>query len=173
MRWETRNVIFGMVVLLALLPLLLAKSSNAIGVNAPKQPVDFYHRVHAGDKQIACQYCHAQTKQSSFAGMPATQLCMRCHRVIIPYHPEIMKLKAFWEKGEGVPWERVNVLPGFVNFTHKAHIAAGVPCETCHGNMKTMDRARQTAPLSMGWCLTCHRINKYKKAPTDCVVCHR
>ncbi|HEY3412033.1 MAG TPA: cytochrome c3 family protein [Armatimonadota bacterium] len=173
MRWETRNVIFGLVILIALLPLLFVRSSKAFGVNAPKQPVDFFHRVHAGDKQIACQYCHAQTTQSSFAGMPATQLCIRCHRVIIPNHPEIKKLKAFWEKGEGVPWERVNRLPGFVYFTHKAHISAGVPCETCHGDMRKMDRARQATPMNMGWCVTCHRTNKYKKAPTDCVVCHR
>lgn len=173
MKPEARNVLFGLIILLALLPLLLAKSSNAIAVNAPKQPVDFFHRVHAGDKQIPCAYCHAQTKESSFAGMPSTQLCMRCHRVIIPNHPQIVKLHDYWEKGKGVPWERVNRLPGFVYFTHKAHIAAGVPCEKCHGDLTKMDRVRQVAPLNMGWCLDCHRHNTYKKAPTDCVTCHR
>lgn len=167
---EGRLYVILLIALLALTPLLVAKSSMAIGVNAPKQPIDFFHRIHAGKKEIACGYCHAQTKTSSFAGMPSTALCMRCHRAIIPNHPEIQKLHKYWETESVVPWERVNHLPGFVFFTHKAHINANVPCSTCHGDLKSMDIVRQTAPLNMGWCLDCHR---QKNAPTDCVTCHR
>ena len=103
--------------------------------------------------------------------MPSTELCMRCHRVVIPHHPQIQKLHGYWERREAVPWQRVNCLPGFVIFDHRAHTVIGkTECDTCHGDVRQMDRLRQTAPLTMGWCLDCHRS---KGADTDCWTCHR
>lgn len=167
---EGKGILFVLVGLLALLPLMFARSSRAVGVNEPHQPIDFFHSIHAGDKQIACGYCHGQTKQAAFAGMPSVELCMRCHRTIIPNHTEIQKLHAFWDEKKTIPWVRVNRLPGFVYFNHKAHINADVACESCHGDLRKMDRVRQTTPMNMGWCLDCHRK---RNAPTDCVTCHK
>jgi Cytochrome c7 and related cytochrome c len=83
--------------------------------------------------------------------------------------PEIVKLLGYWERKEPIAWLRVHDLPDFVRFTHKRHVAAGVECRTCHGDVARMDAPVQTAPLTMGWCLSCH---KERKAPTDCVACH-
>ncbi|HEY3266475.1 MAG TPA: cytochrome c3 family protein [Armatimonadota bacterium] len=166
---EGKRFVWLAVLVLCSLPLFYANAERPFTENAPKQPIDFFHRVHVGVKQIQCGYCHRETAKAAFAGMPSTQLCMRCHRVVIPNHPEIKKLHNYFDQGKAVPWERVHHLPGFVVFNHKAHIAANVPCAKCHGDVARMDRLQQTAPLTMGWCVTCHRQNK---APTDCGTCH-
>jgi hypothetical protein len=137
----------------------------------PHQPVDFFHRVHAGDRQIACSFCHRTAETAAFAGMPSTELCMRCHRVVIPESPEIWKLRSYWELGQAIPWARVNQLPANVYFSHEAHTAAaGMTCAPCHGQVAQMDNIFQTAPLTMGWCVDCHQK---RKASTDCWSCHR
>ena len=170
---EARITIFSILALLVGLVMLTefyGTSSGMVAYSAPRQPVDFFHRVHAGDKGIACEFCHRTVGTSAFAGMPSTETCMRCHRVVIPNHWEIHRIHDYWEKAEPIPWVRVNHLPGFVFFDHQAHIAKGVQCKVCHGDVVTMDRLHQTAPLSMGWCVACHREHA---APDDCWTCHR
>jgi hypothetical protein len=156
-------VIFGAI-------LLYAGSTGQLSA-APHQPIDFFHRIHAGERQIACAYCHRSADSADFAGMPSTELCMRCHRVVVPYVPEIWKLRSYWELGEPIPWKRVHDLPAHVYFSHQAHIASGkMSCEPCHGKVEEMDRIRQVTPLTMGWCVECHR---QQKASTNCWTCHR
>lgn len=137
----------------------------------PRQPIDFLHRVHAGDRQIPCAFCHRTAETAAFAGMPSTELCMRCHRVVIPESPPIWKLRSYWELGQAIPWARVNRLPAHVYFSHAAHTAAaGMTCAPCHGQVRQMEQVFQTVPLTMGWCLNCHQ---QRKASTDCWACHR
>ncbi|HEU4753587.1 MAG TPA: cytochrome c3 family protein [Armatimonadota bacterium] len=157
----------------AALLLVIFLSAGSTPGEAPftHQPIDFFHRVHAGDRKIACGFCHRTAESADFAGMPSTQLCMGCHRVVIPSSPEIWKVRGYWELGQPIPWKRVYQLPAHVYFSHEAHLAGGkMDCTPCHGRVETMDRVLKKAPLTMGWCLDCHRK---QKASTECWSCHR
>src|SRR5919106_1694642 len=118
-------VIFGAI-------LLYASTTTALAT-APDQPIDFFHRIHAGERQIACGYCHRTAETAAFAGMPSTQLCISCHRVVLPNNPEIWKLRSFWELEASIPWNRTHDLPDHVYFSHEAHTTANVACAECHG----------------------------------------
>lgn len=162
--WVVTGALFALLALLAILYFLP-------GSQGPRQPIPFYHRVHAGDRHIACQFCHRTVKEASFAGIPSTELCMRCHRVVIPQFPPIRELHGYWERRQPIPWVRVYALPGYVFYDHHAHtVTAGLDCDDCHGDVAAMDRVRQVAPLTMGWCLGCHQK---RGAPENCWTCHR
>jgi mono/diheme cytochrome c family protein len=136
----------------------------------PAQPIEFSHAIHAGSYGIACQYCHAEARRSTFAGVPSVARCMGCHKIVAAQgNPEVQKLHRYWDRKEAIPWVRVHKLAGFVYFPHKRHVQAGLPCQTCHGPVETMQRVAQVAPLTMGWCVSCHAE---RRAPLDCVVCH-
>jgi hypothetical protein len=137
--------------------------------DAGGQPIAFSHRMHTAANAIPCQFCHAYARRGPVAGVPSVERCARCHRTIAPEHPEIAKVLQYFDDRAPIPWVRVHDLPDFVRFTHKRHVLAGVSCETCHGDVAQMDAAVQVAPLTMGWCLGCHRD---RQAPTDCSVCH-
>lgn len=125
---------------------------------APTQPIPFSHKIHAGQYQIPCMYCHAGVEKSKHATIPAMNLCMNCHSVVKPDSPHIQKLKQLVnEKKEVFQWVKVHDLPDFVQFNHKRHVAKGIACETCHGDVKQMAKITQVSPLTMGWCLDCHR----------------
>jgi len=157
--------------------------------------------MHAGEMQISCVYCHIGAETSRYAGIPALNICMNCHKSVIasseaqktvptPESPELRKLydvlslDTKLEPIAGRPpkplaWRRVHVLPDFVYFDHRAHITAAVPCQQCHGPVDTMVRVRQYETLSMGWCVNCHRevnrtgvAGKPVHASIDCVTCH-
>lgn len=145
---------------------LLARSAKA---PTPVQPIAYSHRIHAGESKLPCLFCHRNADRSPVAGVPAVRVCMGCHQITAAQKPEILKLKGYWDKGEPVPWVRVHRLPGHVRFTHKRHVRKDIACQTCHGPIETMDRVRQWAPLSMGWCVKCHEKNG---ADRDCMVCH-
>ena len=133
---------------------------SGIGVNqgyAPDQPIAFPHRVHAGDNKIPCLYCHYGARTSRHAGIPSVSICMNCHKMIEKQTTEIEKLKEAAEMNRPVRWVKVHNLPDFVYFNHSRHILSGVTCQTCHGPVEQMDRLSQVAPLTMGWCLDCHR----------------
>jgi hypothetical protein len=134
-----------------------------------QQPIAFSHRIHATDNAIPCQLCHTFARRGPVAGIPSVQRCAQCHLTVSPRKPEIVKLLAYWREKKPIPWVRVHELPDYVRFTHKRHVLAGVECQTCHGDVARMDAAVQTAPLTMGWCLSCHQA---RRAPTDCLVCH-
>jgi hypothetical protein len=124
---------------------------------APVQPVDFSHKLHAGDVGMDCRYCHATVERSFFAAVPSTQTCMNCHSKVRVDSPKLLPVRESDAFGKPIPWVRVHKLPEFVYFDHSAHLAAGVGCSTCHGRIDQMPRVTQSQPLSMSWCLDCHR----------------
>jgi len=137
---------------------------------APRQPIFFSHLIHAGSYRIDCQYCHADARRSSYAGLPSVQRCMGCHKIVAAQgNPEVQKLHDAAKQNQAIPWVRIHKLAGFVYFPHKRHIQAGLACQTCHGPVERMQRVAQVAPLTMGWCISCHAE---RKGPLDCVVCH-
>lgn len=137
----------------------------------PSQPINFSHRIHAGDNKIACQYCHSGVEKSKTAGIPSANVCMNCHKAITKGtcsgDVEIKKIYAAvgWdgtamhpEKAKPIVWNKVHVLPDFVFFSHQQHVKVGkLDCDNCHGDVKTMDWAEQQRPLTMGWCIKCHQ----------------
>ena len=133
------------------------------------QPIAFSHQDHVTEMKIDCQFCHAYARRGPVAGIPSVQRCIGCHRTVLNDQPEIQKIVQYWENAEPIPWIRVHDLPDFVRFTHKRHLRAGVNCQNCHGNVGQMDIARQVAPLTMGWCVNCH---KERQASIDCLTCH-
>ncbi len=121
------------------------------------QPVPFDHRHHVVDDEIGCLYCHQDAERGPHAGVPATDLCLNCHSQIWTDSPV---LKIVWQSDRErrpIAWQRVTFLPDFVYFNHAIHIDKGVGCETCHGRVDEMPRVYQVAPLTMSWCLDCHR----------------
>ena len=133
------------------------------------QPIAFSHAHHAGLYQIACEFCHAYARRGPVAGIPSVERCVGCLQSILTDQPEIQKLLEYWENEEPIPWLRIHDLPDYVRFTHKAHVRAGINCENCHGNVRSMEIAQQVESLSMGWCLDCHNE---REAPRDCLICH-
>jgi len=136
---------------------------------APEQPIPFSHKKHAGDNKIPCMYCHSNADKSRSSTIPSMNVCMNCHSVVKTDSPLIQQVRSAYEKGEAFEWVKVHDLPDFVYFNHKRHIAKGVACQTCHGDVAQMDRITQVKTLNMGFCIDCHRANK---APTDCSTCH-
>jgi len=137
----------------------------------PRQPIAFSHKIHAGDYKIDCQYCHGGVRRTGAAGIPSERLCMGCHQLVAATKPEIVRLRASFEKNEGIQWLRINDIGDFVYFNHSPHIARGVECRKCHGDIQAMEEVRQVVKVSdMAWCVDCHRQNN---ASVDCYTCHR
>lgn len=136
----------------------------------PEQPIAFSHRVHVGQNQIPCLYCHVNARRSSVAGIPSVQRCMGCHKITAANKPEVQKLKEYWDRKEPIPWRKVTWMPDFVFFEHWPHVQAKLQCQTCHGPVESMDRMQQVKALNMKFCVSCHR---QKQASIDCAVCHR
>jgi len=140
------------------------------GEIGPKQPISFSHRFHVTDKQISCFMCHSSAINTPRSGVPSLSTCMMCHKTIITTHPEIVKLRNYYESGSPPQWVRVNDLPDYAYFDHHVHVQAGFDCGRCHGDVSQMDRVKLVTDFEMGFCMQCHRDNK---APTDCYTCHR
>ena len=141
----------------------------------PVQPIAYSHRLHAGQMQMNCLYCHYAAEKSPVANIPSAATCMGCHKVAAVDRPEIQKLTAYYNSGQSPPWVEVYRLPDYVKFNHKRHVRAGVECQTCHGPVQEMDVMYQYPSLKMGWCLKCHRerVNDPQHpAPMDCLACH-
>lgn len=123
----------------------------------PKQPVEFSHKLHAGEMGMDCRYCHHTVERSAIAAVPPTQTCMNCHTHVRKDSAKLAGVRESYALDEPVKWVKVHNLPDFVYFDHSAHLAAGVGCTSCHGRIDQMPRVTQKEPLSMGWCLDCHR----------------
>jgi len=123
----------------------------------PVQPVPYSHKLHAGDLGLDCRFCHTGVETSPVAGIPPTQTCMNCHNMIKTDSDKLAPIRDSYKNETHLRWIRVHKLPDYVYFDHSAHITAGVGCATCHGNIASMEVVAQNQPLSMGWCLTCHR----------------
>lgn len=124
---------------------------------SPDQPIPFSHRLHAGVNKIPCQYCHSDVEKSRHASVPSLNVCMNCHRVVKVDSPWIQEITKHFNENKPVEWVRIHELPNFVYFPHKRHVGAGVSCQQCHGPIETMDKVYQYAPLTMGWCMECHK----------------
>lgn len=179
---------------------------------APHQPINFSHRLHAGELRMDCRFCHTSAEFGRHAGIPSSDVCMKCHQFVTSswdalqeetrqadkegrqpkqvVSPELRKLydslglDGTLQPKEGVtpvsiPWVRVHNLPDFARFDHRAHVAAGIDCQRCHGPVDSMQRMKQVESLSMGWCVNCHRDatrngvgGRPAQASTNCSVCH-
>lgn len=127
-------------------------------VNEPvEQPIEFDHQHHVGLLGLDCRYCHASVEDSSFAGMPATEVCMQCHSEVWVGLRGISQVHSSYRTGVPIAWLRVYNLDDFSYFDHSIHVAKGIGCVTCHGRMDQMAVTYQTEPLTMQWCLECHR----------------
>ena len=133
----------------------------------PQQPVPYSHKLHAGDLGMDCRYCHNHVEESPFAGVPATQTCMNCHTFILSESEKLLPVRESWANGKPIEWVRVHKLPDYVYFDHSAHLRAGIGCVECHGNVAQMEAVMQMEPLSMGWCLDCHRNPDKHIRPAD------
>ncbi|MAF27603.1 MAG: cytochrome c3 family protein [Gemmatimonadota bacterium] len=123
----------------------------------PPQPVPYSHALHAGELEIDCRYCHDTVERAAHAAIPPTETCMNCHSTIRTESEKLAVVRESHATGMPIEWLRVHDLPDFVYFDHSAHVRRGVGCEECHGPVDQMETVYQYAPLSMSWCLKCHR----------------
>lgn len=148
----------------------LARSPYETGVGYPvQQPVPFSHQQHVGNEGFDCRYCHTSVEVSPFAGFPPTATCMNCHSQIWADSPALEPVRASFQSGQPILWQRVNDLPDFAYFDHSAHVQSGFGCETCHGRVDQMPLTWKTASLQMAWCLECHRAPERQIRPREAV----
>ena len=123
----------------------------------PVQPVPFSHEHHVNGLGLDCRYCHSSVETARVAGVPPTTTCMTCHSQLFTQAQMLAPVRESLAERKPIRWQRVNRLPDYVYFDHSIHVAKGVGCTTCHGAVASMPLMRQDAPLTMGWCLDCHR----------------
>lgn len=133
----------------------------------PEQPVPFSHALHAGELGMDCRYCHTSVEKGAHASVPPTQTCMNCHTQIRPQSPKLAAVRESYATGLPVEWTRIHKLPEYSYFDHSAHVNRGVGCVSCHGRIDRMEVVYQEKPLSMGWCLECHRNPDEALRPTS------
>lgn len=157
------NLVRGLAVGLFVLVVLYESVQGvmAIGLDQgyqPTQPIAFSHKLHAGENQINCAYCHTSVYKSKSANIPSANICMNCHSQIKTESPEIKKIYRAIERKQPIQWVRVHNLPDLAYFNHSQHTqVGGVECQTCHGPIQNMEVVYQYSPLTMGWCINCHR----------------
>jgi menaquinone reductase, multiheme cytochrome c subunit len=144
-------------------------STTAVGY-APEQPVPFSHLMHVGQLGLDCRYCHNTVEDAPFAAIPPTATCMNCHSNIKADSPQLARVIDSWQTGQAIEWLRVHDLPDHAYFNHAAHVQKGVGCVECHGRVDLMDVVQQVEPLSMAWCLECHRDPGPRLRPLDQVT---
>jgi hypothetical protein len=153
------------------LPVLLMvwmRTPYITNVGVPvSQPVLFDHRHHVVDDGIDCRYCHQTVETSALAGMPSTSVCMNCHNQIWNTSPLLEPVRASAVSGQPIRWRRVHDLPDFVYFNHSIHVNKGIGCVSCHGRVDQMPQTMKDQPLTMSWCLDCHRDPDPNVRPLD------
>jgi len=154
------QVIVGLIFAVVLLDTII-EETYAVGLQQgyqPRQPIAFSHKLHAGEHQIDCNYCHTSVYKSKNANIPSANICMNCHSQIQKESPEIRKIYTAIERNRPIEWVRVHNLPDLAYFNHSQHTkVGGIECQTCHGPIETMNVVYQYSPLTMGWCINCHR----------------
>jgi hypothetical protein len=147
---------------------LIVRSPYETMQNVPReQPVPFSHEHHVGGLGLDCRYCHTTVEYSSFANIPATKICMNCHSQMWAASPMLEPIRESYRTGKSIEWTRVNDLPDYVYFNHSIHIHKGVGCTECHGRVDKMPLTWQAQPLTMEWCLNCHRHPERYVRPRD------
>src|SRR5271170_2044521 len=157
----SRATIFGAVFVIAALSWAALEVQRSpyvtyAGVRKP-QPVPFSHQHHVSGLGIDCRYCHTSVETSSFAGLPPTHTCMSCHSQIWASSPVLEPVRTSLAENQPLKWTRVHDLPDFVYFNHAIHVQKGVGCVSCHGRVDQMPLAWKEEPMTMEWCLECHR----------------
>ena len=145
---------------LAVVALLLLGARTPFVTNQGQehpQPLQFDHRHHAWEQGIDCLYCHSGAERSAVAGVPTVSVCVGCHGQVWNQSPPLEPVRAAFFASAPIRWVKVHDLPDFVYFDHSIHFAKGVGCVSCHGRVEEMAVVRQAAPLTMSWCLDCHR----------------
>jgi hypothetical protein len=137
---------------------------------APVQPVPYSHALHAGVMGMDCRYCHTTVEVAAHAAIPPTQTCMNCHAKIRATSPKLAAVRESYATGMPIPWVKVHDLPDYAYFNHSAHVRAGVGCVECHDRVDKMEVVYQAQPLSMGWCLDCHRNPEPRLRPPELVT---
>lgn len=148
---------------------------------SPDQPINFSHKLHAGQMAIDCKYCHNGVDKSRYALVPSANICMNCHSVARKDRPDIKKLTSYFEKGQPIEWKRIHKLPEYTYFNHSVHVNRGITCDNCHGNVQNMDKVMQVQSFTMAACLNCHRnahemlpkLANINNGPDNCFACHR
>ncbi len=170
------SLVIGLLLFLLLVGLILAVFALSRAYAMPPQPLPFRHSAHV-QAGVPCTFCHAGVTTGPVAGIPSLAKCMGCHNAVQGRDPraqaDIQRLVEQWKSGKPVQWVKVNDQPDFVRFSHQPHIAAGVACESCHGDVASMGYAR-AYNLNMGFCLNCHRRQPPDKVARliDCTICH-
>jgi len=150
-------------------PARIEKGGALTAADAPKQPIAFSHKIHAGNMKMACKMCHPNPNPGDDMTIVPASACMNCHSAIKADSPEIKRLAEFARSGKDVPWAPVYEVPSFVVFSHRTHLLRGNTCQECHGPVAERDVLFRELPTTMTACVTCHQA---KKAVTDCASCH-
>lgn len=155
-------------VVITLLASALYRSPVVTQVNLNKeQPIPFSHQRHVGANGIDCRYCHTTVEKSGVANVPPTETCMTCHSQVLADAPMLQPVVESWKTGKPLEWTRVYDLPDFVYFDHSIHVAKGMGCSTCHGEIQEQRLTRKVNTLHMSWCLACHRAPEKFIRPKD------
>jgi menaquinone reductase, multiheme cytochrome c subunit len=123
----------------------------------PDQPVPYSHALHAGELGLDCRYCHSTVERAAKAAIPPAATCMNCHTSVKKDSEALQPIRQSFAENDPVKWVRVHDVPDYVFFNHQAHVNAAVGCESCHGRVDQMVKVFQAKPLTMEWCLDCHR----------------
>jgi hypothetical protein len=133
----------------------------------PIQPVPFSHAVHVDQLGMDCRYCHSAVEKSWFSNIPTAAACMNCHNQVLKDDPRLALVRESAQSGRPIPWVQIHRLPDFAYFNHAVHVNRGVSCVHCHGNVHQMEEVAQAKPLSMAFCLECHRNPAPNLRPLD------
>ncbi|MDX1951967.1 MAG: cytochrome c3 family protein [Verrucomicrobiota bacterium] len=133
----------------------------------PIQPVNFSHSIHADQLGIDCRYCHNGVEKSWYSNIPTASVCMNCHNQVAAASPELALVRESAQTGTPINWVQVHKTPDYVYFNHSVHVNRGVSCVHCHGQVNKMDEVRHEKPLSMSFCLECHRNPAEKLRPPE------
>ncbi len=155
-KWTVIGGLIFTILLITTLTVFARTTNNRVRVPVA-QPIGFQHSLHAGELGLDCRYCHTSVEVSATASVPSTETCMTCHSQIRVGAPALQPVAASWEGEIPIRWNRVHDLADFVFFNHSAHINNGVGCSSCHGRVDEMDGIWKAKPMTMGWCLDCHR----------------
>lgn len=178
------TAVFGLVLVLAFLRWGVIYLMDNVGIYQgykPEQPIAFSHKIHAGQNGINCVYCHTSAEKGKAAGIPSLNVCMNCHTYVqegpsgpteiakiyaaLDYNPET---KVYGDNPTPVKWVRVHNLPDLAYFNHSQHVVVGkIECQKCHGEVQEMGVAEQHSPLTMGWCVNCHRETSVQVANNE------
>jgi menaquinone reductase, multiheme cytochrome c subunit len=175
-KWTNKAVVaalLGLATVPVYFGLLLAYGADPTTLNvgyAPIQPVPYSHAVHVGKLGLDCRYCHTTVERAAMAALPPTEVCMNCHKAILPDSPKLGLVQESYVEGTPIPWIKVHDLADYVYFDHSAHLNVGVGCSECHGPVQQMERVQTVEPLNMAWCLKCHRDPAPYLRPRDQVT---